>query len=631
MLNNKGFTIAEVLVSFGLISVILLSIIGSTVFYRDKMNQEEIKSQLIDYKNSITKLIYDDIINDRASRVETCIGYSNCLSIIGSDGSTHTLRIIEVATSTQEQKRGAYLSYDGINYFLPDSDLSEEDENGNIVRQCDFTNGIRYSFYNDLYTIKITFEHKGYNEKYDIMLTMIGGKNEYSYDYPRPVLRLSKSVVNLIYQGSDGENSYSYNGDGVITCESSDTSKVTCSVDRKHKKIIVSPIEITDTPVTITVNSNQISGYLEPPTAKFNVNVNKITPTISVSKNLVELTYGGSDGENTYSYNGDGVVTCSSSDISKVTCNVDASSKKITITPIFPSNSNVTITVHSSETSQYYANSVTFNVNVTKIVCNAPTNVSISTNGTVTWTASSICETAQHQISMDGINFTDASSGVDYNSSITESTGLRTVYVRALAPSLSYDNSSSATSSVTVYNVTLTQGTGISAVSGSGKYIDGASITIDATLTNSHYVWSNWTGTVTFTTKSTPVVVDKNYSLTANSIDLCTSVSTSTSCSYSDSCSCPSGTKSGTCTTRYYSQVSGYTDHECQDPSSSESSTSCYCPSWKYCYNFGSRDACSNRCNYECNVARGGPGDCKHSSTSPTGGSEDPIFCWCYY
>lgn len=622
MLNNKGFTIAEVLVSFGLISVILLSIIGSTVFYRDKMNQEEIKSQLIDYKNSITKLIYDDIINDRASRVETCIGYSNCLSIIGSDGSTHTLRIIEVATSTQEQKRGAYLSYDGINYFLPDSDLSEEDENGNIVRQCDFTNGIRYSFYNDLYTIKITFEHKGYNEKYDIMLTMIGGKNEYSYDYPRPVLRLSKSVVNLIYQGSDGENSYSYNGDGVITCESSDTSKVTCSVDRKHKKIIVSPIEITDTPVTITVNSNQISGYLEPPTAKFNVNVNKITPTISVSKNLVELTYGGSDGENTYSYNGDGVVTCSSSDISKVTCNVDASSKKITITPIFPSNSNVTITVHSSETSQYYANSVTFNVNVTKIVCNAPTNVSISTNGIVTWTASSICETAQHQISMDGINFTDASSGVDYNSSITESTGLRTVYVRALAPSLGYDNSSSATSSVTVYNVTLTKGSNVSTVSGDGNYIDGATAKLGATY-GARYYWVNWTGSSTQTTKEAEIIVDEDKSFTANVGDGCASGNTRENIyKYSD-CGALSCSR-----TAYYNIVSKVVSYTCD---STERSRGGYaCTSSQRCWHNATDYlgySCDSRCDGECRYVRNATEGRCGSSSSPYGSGN---YCWCF-
>lgn len=172
MLNNKGFTIAEVLVSFTMITFILLSIIGATVFYRDKLKEEEIKSQLVDFKNSITKIIYDDIVSEKVKRVETCLGIANCLNLIGKDNSVHTLRIIEVFETTGDDKRGTYLSYDGIKYFLPESDLSEEDDYGNTVRACDFTNGIRFSYYNEMYTIKIMFEHKDYDMKYTILLTM---------------------------------------------------------------------------------------------------------------------------------------------------------------------------------------------------------------------------------------------------------------------------------------------------------------------------------------------------------------------------------------------------------------------------------------------------------------------------
>ena len=173
MLNKKGFTIAEVLVSFSLISMILLSIIGSTVFYRDKLKEEEVKSQLIDFKNTITKVVYDDILSGRAVRAETCIGISNCIRLIGNDESVHVLRINEVLETTGNKVRGVYLSYDGIDYMLPDSDLSEVDDNGIIVRTCDFINGITFKFDDDkLFTIKISYEHKDYNLRYDIYLTI---------------------------------------------------------------------------------------------------------------------------------------------------------------------------------------------------------------------------------------------------------------------------------------------------------------------------------------------------------------------------------------------------------------------------------------------------------------------------
>ena len=173
MLNNKGFTIAEVLVSFSMITLILLSIIGSTVFYRNKLKEEEVKSQLLDFKNSITKIVYDDITSGKVNYVETCLGVSNCLNLVGNDNSVHTLRIVEVLESSEIEKRGVYLSYDGIKYMLPDSDLIENDSSGNIIRACDFTNGLRFSYYEDIYTIKLSFEHKEYGTKYDIMLTIL--------------------------------------------------------------------------------------------------------------------------------------------------------------------------------------------------------------------------------------------------------------------------------------------------------------------------------------------------------------------------------------------------------------------------------------------------------------------------
>ena len=172
MLNKKGFTIAEVLVSFSLITLILISIVGSTIFYRDKLKEEEVKSQLVDFKNTITKVVYDDIVAGKINYAETCIKYTNCINLVGEDGTTHTLRIVELEESGVD-KRGAYMSYDSIKYMLPDSDLAEVDENGQIVRVCDFVNGLKFEYYdNRLFTIKTTIEHKDYDVKYDIMLTI---------------------------------------------------------------------------------------------------------------------------------------------------------------------------------------------------------------------------------------------------------------------------------------------------------------------------------------------------------------------------------------------------------------------------------------------------------------------------
>ncbi len=171
-LNKKGFTIAEVLVSFSLITIILASIISATVFYRDKLKQEEVISQLLDFKNTIVKVVYDDITAGRIARVERCIGTANCVNFTNASGTeTHTLKIREVTTSTSTEKKGVYLSYDGTQYMLPDSDLGDGED-----RICDFIGGFEISDYPEnngrIYRVKTSFKHKDIDLQYDLLFVV---------------------------------------------------------------------------------------------------------------------------------------------------------------------------------------------------------------------------------------------------------------------------------------------------------------------------------------------------------------------------------------------------------------------------------------------------------------------------
>ena len=90
---------------------------------------------------------------------------------------------------------------------------------------------------------------------------------------------------------------------------------------------------------------------------------------------------------------------------------------------------------------------------INKIKCNAPTNVQITTAGVVTWTTSSNCSSVQHQISYDGTNYSNATNGANYNSSITSATGTRTAYIRAVPTNTNYDTSNAAHANTTVYTI----------------------------------------------------------------------------------------------------------------------------------------------------------------------------------
>ena len=157
---------------------------------------------------------------------------------------------------------------------------------------------------------------------------------------------------------------------------------------------------------------------------------------------------------------------------------------------------------------------------ITKGTCPAPTNVQISSAGKVTWTAAS--GAISYQISIDNTNWATAESGVDYKTAITGSSGERTVYVRSVCNSTNYDTPSTSTPGQTmVYTVTLTKGQGISTVTGSGNYISGSTVSIDATAGN-NYEWSKWTetngGSLVSATKNYSAQITKNWAYTANAV-----------------------------------------------------------------------------------------------------------------
>ncbi len=177
-MNKKGFTTIELIVSFIMVVVILTSLIGFTTAYRGKVNDEEVKSQLFDFKNTILKTVYDDIIRYSVVRMSECVGEDNCVNFIGKDESVHTLKV-EVETS------GVYINYNGTRYLLPDSNLNkvyeetytDMDGNTQYTRNvtdsaCNITDFKYTNYQNKIFTVKISFKHYLIDEEYDILITL---------------------------------------------------------------------------------------------------------------------------------------------------------------------------------------------------------------------------------------------------------------------------------------------------------------------------------------------------------------------------------------------------------------------------------------------------------------------------
>ena len=236
--------------------------------------------------------------------------------------------------------------------------------------------------------------------------------------------------------------------------------------------------------------------------------------------------------------------------------------------------------------------------------------MSISSSGVVTWTPSSNCSNAQHQISIDNSNWTNASSGIDYSNKIKASTGTRTVYIRAVAPNTNYSTSSSASASKTVYSVTVRTSTGISNVTGGGNYIAGSTATINAVTTNSHYKWSKWNGTPNSTTQKYSATVNSNWDTTAVAIYLCASTSDRPTYGGYKGCNASCPTETGqSCRDvyhHYYSTID--TDHLCSESTTTNGSCitcTISCGTWHYhdggYTRYSNGNDCANRCFSYCN------------------------------
>jgi len=169
-INNKGFTTVEIVVSFALVVIILASMTAMVVNYRDKVTDEEVKTQLVDFKDTITKVVYDDIVDGMYTKISECSA-SECtgeckMCIKFSGTENNKLEIIETNGAGSIAK-GIYFQYKGIKYFLPDSDLN----NYGVEYMITVNNPVFSSDEeNKIYGVKIPIFHDGMDENYVIQL-----------------------------------------------------------------------------------------------------------------------------------------------------------------------------------------------------------------------------------------------------------------------------------------------------------------------------------------------------------------------------------------------------------------------------------------------------------------------------
>ena len=133
-MNNKGFTTVEVIISFALVVIVMVSMTSMLVSYRDTISTEEIKTRMIEFKNSMTYMIYEDIVYNSIDSIRYCDtdGTANingkCVDFFRDGKKQYRLELIDNVQSVGTENNKVYktfLDYRGIRIMLPDSDLNK--------------------------------------------------------------------------------------------------------------------------------------------------------------------------------------------------------------------------------------------------------------------------------------------------------------------------------------------------------------------------------------------------------------------------------------------------------------------------------------------------------------------------
>lgn len=188
-LNNKGVTTIEILISFVLLAIIVVSLYGSVESYKNKQNIESEKNQIMTYKNLLTKEIQDDLI--MKGLIDVTVKHQPFVAVpikpetytvdfSFRDGTKSQLIVKRVLANdygvegsgdcTSERKDYFSISYgpedDLTEYELPDLGSGKNNEGCKVLdlRMSD----ININTDNDILTIDIRFYHPDFSTKYGI-------------------------------------------------------------------------------------------------------------------------------------------------------------------------------------------------------------------------------------------------------------------------------------------------------------------------------------------------------------------------------------------------------------------------------------------------------------------------------
>lgn len=117
-LDNKGFTVIELILSFTLVMFLTLGMFALVNNYRAREEKESVRKELLAYQNTLTQDIYNDTLERKVKSMNYCKDNNDqvinqCINIDFLDGTSKELQIKNREIETEED--GTTFSYSTFN------------------------------------------------------------------------------------------------------------------------------------------------------------------------------------------------------------------------------------------------------------------------------------------------------------------------------------------------------------------------------------------------------------------------------------------------------------------------------------------------------------------------------------
>ena len=195
MLNNKGFTVIELIMSFVFTSILALSLFAVVLNYRNRQTDESIRADLLSFKSQLIIDVQKDIQMKGLHHIDYCeeenpvthvmsrVGRCIVLHFNDNPSTSKEFRIKEeTSQDLLEHPDGSsdkfyysipYIVYGGIRYDIPDA-ANVSVRSNFILEETTFADGLETN--TPIYKIRVDLAHNDIDGDMDISIVCEGTK-----------------------------------------------------------------------------------------------------------------------------------------------------------------------------------------------------------------------------------------------------------------------------------------------------------------------------------------------------------------------------------------------------------------------------------------------------------------------